>query len=114
MGSIETPIAVEQPLAPNGKVASPFNPTRLDSTSLPAATRNGAASNHVQKPSFELEDHPIDRVRSIKVGIIGAGIAGITAGILLPAKLPGLDLRIYDKNPEAVCCFQGRVYNVLR
>ncbi|PLN84787.1 FAD/NAD(P)-binding domain-containing protein [Aspergillus taichungensis] len=101
MGSIEPPIAVEQRLPPNGKVASPSNPARLDSASLLAATTNGASSNHVQKPSFALEDHPIDRVRPVKVGIIGAGIAGITAGILLPAKLPGLDLRIYDKNPEA-------------
>jgi hypothetical protein len=54
------------------------------------------------KPTFEIEDHPIDEVRNIKVGVIGAGIAGITAGILLPAKLPGLDLRIYDKNADVV------------
>jgi hypothetical protein len=52
------------------------------------------------KPSFELEEHPIDEVRPIKVGIIGAGLSGITAGVLLPAKLPGLDLRIYDKNED--------------
>jgi hypothetical protein len=51
---------------------------------------------------FELEEHPIDVLRSIKVGIIGAGLAGITAGVLLPAKLPGLDLRIYDKNADVV------------
>jgi hypothetical protein len=38
----------------------------------------------------------------IKVGVIGAGLAGITAGVLLPAKLPGLDLRIYDKNADVV------------
>lgn len=49
---------------------------------------------------FELEEHPVDEVRPIKVGIIGAGIAGITAGVILPAKLPGLDLRIYDKNAD--------------
>ncbi|KAE8353796.1 hypothetical protein BDV28DRAFT_164689 [Aspergillus coremiiformis] len=52
------------------------------------------------RPAFAIEEHPIDEVRNIKVGIIGAGIAGITAGILLPAKLPGLDLRIYDKNAD--------------
>lgn len=55
---------------------------------------------------FELEEHPVDVVRPIKVGIIGAGLAGITAGVLLPAKLPGLDLRIYDKNADVVCKFQ--------
>ena len=53
--------------------------------------------------AFEIEEHPIDQVRPIKVGVIGAGLAGITAGILLPAKLPGLDLRIYEKNSDVVC-----------
>lgn len=103
MGSIETPVVIEQPLALHGKAASPLNPTRLDSSGPPATATHNTSNNHVQKPTFELEDRPIDRVRPIKVGIIGAGIAGITAGILLPAKLPGLDLRIYDKNPEVVC-----------
>jgi hypothetical protein len=59
---------------------------------------NGASP----KTQFELEEHPVDQVRSIKVGIIGAGLSGITAGILLPAKLPGLDLRIWDKNADVV------------
>lgn len=54
---------------------------------------------------FQLEEHPVDQVRQIKVGIIGAGLAGISAGILLPAKLPGLDLRIYEKNADVVCSF---------
>ncbi|KAJ0413460.1 hypothetical protein BJY00DRAFT_319762 [Aspergillus carlsbadensis] len=53
-----------------------------------------------QRPAFQLEEHPIDQVRAIKVGVIGAGLSGITAGVLLPAKLPGLDLRIYDKNAD--------------
>jgi hypothetical protein len=52
------------------------------------------------RPPFELEEHPIDEIRQIKVGVIGAGLSGITAGVLLPAKLPGLDLRIYDKNAD--------------
>ncbi|KAL1981042.1 hypothetical protein VTN96DRAFT_3151 [Rasamsonia emersonii] len=52
------------------------------------------------KPRFEIEEHPIDQVRDIKVGVIGAGLAGVTAAVLLPAKLPGLDLRVYEKNPD--------------
>lgn len=52
------------------------------------------------RPTFEIEEHPIDEVRQIKVGVIGAGLSGITAGVLLPAKVPGLDLRIYDKNAD--------------
>lgn len=54
------------------------------------------------KPRFEIEEHPIDQVRDIKVGVIGAGLAGVTAAVLLPAKLPGLDLRVYEKNPDVV------------
>lgn len=65
---------------------------------------SGSESDYpTEQTPFTLEEHPVDEVRSIKVGIIGAGIAGITAGVLLPAKLPGLDLRIYDKNSDVVC-----------
>jgi hypothetical protein len=66
------------------------------------STSNDIESDHLGKPRFGIEEHPIDVVRHIKVGIIGAGLAGITAGVLLPAKLPGLDLRIYDKNADVV------------
>lgn len=55
------------------------------------------------KTQFALEEHPVDTLRPIKVGIVGAGLGGITAGVLLPAKLPGIDLRIYDKNADVVC-----------
>lgn len=34
--------------------------------------------------------------------MIGAGISGITAGVLLPAKVPGIDLTIYEKNSDVV------------
>lgn len=72
----------------------------------PIANGNHAAegSANSARPAFELEEHPIGGGRpSIKVGVIGAGLAGVTAGVLLPAKVPGLDLRIYDKNADAVC-----------
>ncbi|KAL5334155.1 hypothetical protein BJX70DRAFT_402858 [Aspergillus crustosus] len=69
---------------------------RTQTQSAPVPTESKASS----KPAFQIEEHPIDQVRPIKVGIIGAGLSGITAGVLLPAKLPGLDLRIYDKNAD--------------
>lgn len=40
-----------------------------------------------------------------KVCIIGAGLAGITAGVLLPAKVPGIELEILEKNSEVVSCY---------
>ncbi|KAL1976785.1 hypothetical protein VTN31DRAFT_3067 [Thermomyces dupontii] len=52
------------------------------------------------KPKIEIEEHPIDQVRDVKVAVIGAGLAGVSAGVLLPAKLPGIDLTIYDKNAD--------------
>ncbi|KAL2867367.1 flavin-containing monooxygenase [Aspergillus lucknowensis] len=70
---------------------------------LPAADANVNTKSEAMpqnRPAFQIEEHPIDDVRSIKVGVIGAGLSGITAGVLLPAKLPGLDLRIYDKNAD--------------
>jgi hypothetical protein len=63
---------------------------------------NESLSEKLENVEFKLEEHPVDVVRPIKVGVIGAGLSGITAGVLLPAKLPGLDLRIYDKNADVV------------
>ena len=44
----------------------------------------------------------IDQVRPLKVAVIGAGLAGINAGILLPAKVPGIQLSIFEKNSDVV------------
>lgn len=34
--------------------------------------------------------------------MIGAGISGINAGILLPIKVPGIQLTIFEKNADVV------------
>lgn len=39
---------------------------------------------------------------SFKVAVIGAGLTGITAGILLKAKVPQIDLTIIEKNADVV------------
>lgn len=44
----------------------------------------------------------IDQVQPLKVAVIGAGLAGINAGILLPAKVPGIQLTIFEKNSDVV------------
>ncbi|OWO97359.1 hypothetical protein B2J93_8140 [Marssonina coronariae] len=68
------------------------------------------------KPSrtFELEDRPIDAPSTIRVAVIGAGLAGITAGILLPAKVPGISLTIYDKNAAVGGTWYENVYPGVR
>jgi protoporphyrinogen oxidase len=46
----------------------------------------------------------------LQVAVIGAGIAGITAGVLLPRKVPGIQLTIFDKNNDVVCNIYPLVY----
>jgi hypothetical protein len=83
-------------------ITQPFKGPTVTVERTVEETKSNAAT---PRPQFELEEHPVDQVRPIKVGIIGAGLSGITAGILLPAKLPGLDLRIWDKNADVVCAY---------
>jgi len=90
--------SIEQTAEP---IKGPSDATKVPSVTV-KSTLDDAESDHSGRTQFEIEEHPIDIVRPIKVGIIGAGLAGITAGVLLPAKLPGLDLRIYDKNADLV------------
>jgi hypothetical protein len=93
----------------NGKLGKPtdgshFSALPLESTTdatEPAGLPN--ISPHSSSiPKFELEDHGIDEARSLRVVVIGAGLSGILAGILLPAKVPNIDLTIYEKNDDVV------------
>ncbi|KAH7396447.1 hypothetical protein BKA66DRAFT_409917 [Pyrenochaeta sp. MPI-SDFR-AT-0127] len=58
--------------------------------------------------------HCIDHVRELKVAVIGAGLAGITAGILLPAKVPGIKLTIFEKNPDVSGTWLENIYPGVR
>lgn len=51
---------------------------------------------------FQLTEAPIDEIRQLSVAVIGAGLTGITASILLSAKVPGVKLTVFDKNPDVV------------
>ncbi|KAL1957480.1 hypothetical protein VTO42DRAFT_5943 [Malbranchea cinnamomea] len=63
---------------------------------------------------FELEDHPVDAVRSLRVAVVGAGISGITAGILFPVRVPGINLTIYEKNNEVGGTWLENIYPGVR
>lgn len=91
--------AVKVPLV---GVSSPLAGGEAPSKDHVSVQVKGSVDEQPAKPAFELEEHPIDQVRPIRVGLIGAGLTGITAGVLLPHKVPGLDLRIYDKNADVV------------
>lgn len=55
--------------------------------------------------AFHLGNHSIDETednRRLTVVVVGAGISGILAGVLLPAKVPNISLRILEKNSDVV------------
>lgn len=54
------------------------------------------------RTEFKLTEKPIDDVTPLKVAVIGAGLTGITAGVLLPAKVPKINLTILEKNGDVV------------
>ena len=57
---------------------------------------------------FKLGEHAIDDYRQLKVAVIGGGLSGITAGALLPAKVPGLALTVFEKNADFVSRSDGK------
>lgn len=61
-----------------------------------------AESHHYPKSNITLEDRFIDEPRALRVAVIGGGLAGILAGILFPAKVPRIELVIYEKNSDLV------------
>lgn len=66
------------------------------------ATRTKWQKSPYDEPLLPLIDRYIDEPRPLRVAVIGGGIAGIVAGILLPKKVPEIDLTIYDKNDDFV------------
>jgi hypothetical protein len=56
-------------------------------------------------PPFQIEEHVIDEAPPLKAIVVGAGISGINAGILLPQKVPGLDLTVYEKTSDIVSLY---------
>ncbi|KAF2429963.1 FAD/NAD(P)-binding domain-containing protein, partial [Tothia fuscella] len=75
-------------------------------------TETNGHFDHV-KP-FELEDHPIDETISLRVAVIGAGLSGINAGIIIPIKVPGVDLIVFDKNADVGGTWFENVYPGVR
>lgn len=76
----------------------------LDSTTINDAGKNKFKTKNprlpYEGPLIPLIDRFIDEPRPLRVAVIGGGLTGILAGILLPEKVPGINLTIYDKNDD--------------
>jgi cation diffusion facilitator CzcD-associated flavoprotein CzcO len=59
-----------------------------------------AESTYPYPTDFKIREHPVDYHRELKVAVIGGGLSGITAGILLPKKVPNINLTIIEKNGD--------------
>ncbi len=79
-------------------VAPAFQYSRSPSTQ---PRQDEPTPNYPASP-IELIDRFIDEPRPLRVAVIGGGLSGILAGILLPAKVPRVKLTIYEKNKDFV------------
>ncbi|KAJ9145523.1 FAD/NAD(P)-binding domain-containing protein [Pleurostoma richardsiae] len=85
-----------------------------------AATANGQTPLNENseagypKSRIGLVDRFIDEPRPLRVAVIGGGLAGINAGILLQAKVPGIQLTIYEKNKDFGGTWLENVYPGVR
>ena len=90
------------PLVVNAS-ATPVPPVTLaEKGHLPFRQRQAGPGIPYPTTDFQLENHPVDEVRKLKVAVIGAGLSGILAGVLLPIKVPGIELTIFEKNADIV------------
>lgn len=65
-------------------------------------TAGSAKQPSQHKPRVSLVDRFLDEPRKLRVAVIGGGLSGILSGVLLPEKVPGIELVIYEKNPDFV------------
>ncbi|KZL63563.1 4-hydroxyacetophenone monooxygenase [Colletotrichum incanum] len=63
---------------------------------------------------IKLVDRYIDEPRELRVAVVGAGLSGVLAGILLPAKVPGIKLTVYEKNADVGGTWFENIYPGVR
>ncbi|KAI1388808.1 FAD/NAD(P)-binding domain-containing protein [Hypoxylon trugodes] len=66
------------------------------------------------RSTLKLEQRHIDEPRELRVAVIGAGLSGVLAGILLPAKVPNLKLTIFEKNADVGGTWFENIYPGVR
>ncbi|CAN8101273.1 unnamed protein product [Discula destructiva] len=68
-------------------------------TTLPRMNRPEKPASY-PKSRVDLVDRFLDEPRKLRVAVIGGGLSGIISGCLLPAKVPGVELVLYEKNGD--------------
>ncbi|TQN67988.1 FAD-binding monooxygenase moxY [Colletotrichum shisoi] len=63
---------------------------------------------------IKLVERYIDEPRELRVAVVGAGLSGVLAGILLPAKVPGIKLTVYEKNADVGGTWFENIYPGVR
>ncbi|TPX17535.1 uncharacterized protein E0L32_003178 [Thyridium curvatum] len=74
----------------------------------------GAKSTTYPGVGLDLVDRYIDEPRPLRVAVIGGGLSGVLAGILLPEKVPNIQLTIYEKNTDFGGTWLENVYPGVR
>lgn len=92
----------------NGVNGGKQNPG-INGTNAEPSTNGTSQKPAYPKSRVELVDRFIDEPRKVRVAVVGGGLSGILAGILLPAKVPGIDLTIYEKNSDFVSALYHRI-----
>lgn len=90
---------------------APASTVDLDLESRISEQEKAPITRSIWSP-LNLEEHPIDEYPRLRVVVVGAGISGITAGVLLPPKVPALDLVIYERNSDIVGFPDERLYSI--
>ncbi|KAK1997676.1 4-hydroxyacetophenone monooxygenase [Colletotrichum falcatum] len=103
----------------NGNGVAPETPTK---GGLDQQTPIGPAVETLLTPPksiyddrpIKLVDRYIDEPRELRVAVVGAGLSGVLAGILLPAKVPGIKLTVYEKNADVGGTWFENIYPGVR
>jgi cation diffusion facilitator CzcD-associated flavoprotein CzcO len=84
-------------------------------TKLPPSIQTATKPSPLYPVSkFDLIDRFIDDPRPLRVAVIGGGLSGVLAGILFPAKVPNIQLTIYEKNKDFGGTWLENVYPGVR
>ncbi|KAI0013333.1 FAD/NAD(P)-binding domain-containing protein [Xylariaceae sp. FL0662B] len=71
-------------------------------------------SSSYPESDISLVNRHIDEPRQLRVAVIGAGLAGVIAGVILPAKVLGIKLTIFEKNADVGGTWFENVYPGVR